>query len=309
MFTSDPNTILPPCKFRTKHTLHGVSSTDANRFIIRVHLNTGHGELKSVGFVASAYAKRPWEAPDNAYHSGSREQLAELAASHITQYKDGTWREPTKFISGSYSLAYVLFEALRRQRNAWNRSGKSEILISIIDLAEVPNDKWLATELVGAYWTHAAFFARWAQEVLIYGHIPSRAVVATMSVNSFFDCLPRWCQSIREDIHSHSLKSTEDVVDQLKILAKENNMLEEEDVLLVHSIESSLATLRNPSASEDAIDRVSRFAAIFCWWPKWIMGTDPKNGKADKFANDACDEAERDLRETRVVRSGYARVV
>ncbi|KAJ7818548.1 hypothetical protein B0H14DRAFT_2601265, partial [Mycena olivaceomarginata] len=63
-------------------------------------------------------------------------QLAELAASHITQYKDGTWREPTKFISGSYSLAYVLFEALRRQRNAWNRSGKSEILISIIDLAE-----------------------------------------------------------------------------------------------------------------------------------------------------------------------------
>ncbi|KAJ7800295.1 hypothetical protein B0H14DRAFT_3490803 [Mycena olivaceomarginata] len=258
MFTSDPNTILPPCKFRTKHTLHGVSSTDANWFIIRVHLNTGHGKRRITHTT-----------PVPAHNSQSSQ------ASHITQYKDGTWREPTKFISGSYSLAYVLFEALRRQRNAWNRSGKSEILISIIDLAEVPNDKWLATELVGAYWTHAAFFARWAQEVLIYGHIPSCAVVATMSVNSFFDCLPRWCQSIRKDIHSHSLKSTEDVVDQLKILAKENNMLEEEDVLLVHSIESSLATLRNQSASEDAIDRVSRFAAIFCWWPKWIMGTDP----------------------------------
>ncbi|KAJ7800296.1 ribonuclease H-like domain-containing protein [Mycena olivaceomarginata] len=42
---------------------------------------------------------------------------------------------------------------------------------------------------------------------------------------------------------------------------------------------------------------------IFRWIPR------AENGKADKFANDACDEAERDLRETRVVRSGYARVV
>ncbi|KAJ6581793.1 hypothetical protein B0H19DRAFT_1116505 [Mycena capillaripes] len=279
MFGSNPNTILPPSRFKTNHTLNGVSSNDANRFIIRVHLSVGPGELTPVGFVASAHAERPWEAPNNAYHSCSREELESLAAAHITQYKDKTWNAPTKFISGSYSLAYVLFEALRRRFQNRNRPGDFEILISIIDLAEIPNDKWLATELVGAYWRDAAFFARWAQEVLVYGHIPHRAVVATMSVNNFFDCLPRWC-NIREDIKPGSLWSTEAVVDRLKILAKENVTSEEEDALLIHSVESSLATLGNLSTSAEAIESVSRFAAIFCWWPKWIIGTDPSEYSA-----------------------------
>ncbi|KAJ7019798.1 hypothetical protein C8F04DRAFT_1146704 [Mycena alexandri] len=277
MAASPPDTIIPPCKFEDVHTFYSVSSNDANRFIFRIHLSVKYGMLRPEGFIASANTETPLDAMSNARYIGSGEELRRLASAHITQYKDGTWRQPTSFISASYSLPYTLFEAQRRTLQSWSRPHGSEILISIIDTTAIPNsDIWLGTELVGAYGPpHAAYFARWAQEVLVYRFIPRAAVVATMSVGSFLDCLPRWCSDIKHSIEPNCLWSTESVVGHLRALARCKHTLEEQEELLAQSVERSLATLRLPFTSEEAVDSVSRLAAIFYWWPRWIVRTDP----------------------------------
>ncbi|KAJ7656240.1 hypothetical protein DFH06DRAFT_468326 [Mycena polygramma] len=273
MTTSNFYTILPPSRFGTNHTLADVSSVAANRYVFRVHLSIGQGALTPRGFVASAFTNWRSDAPGESPYSGK--ELAEVAAAHINQLKHKTWGQPTEFVSCSYSLPYVLFEASRRNSILWNRPDNSEILISIIDLWEIPSDKWLGTELVGAYWKQAPFFSRWAQEVLVFGHIPLAAVTATMSMDSFFDCLPRWCSGVRGDIRQGCLWSTEAVVHHLKILAMDNDTPEERKALLIQSVERSIPALHIPSTSADPIDRTSQLAAIFCWWPRWITGTDP----------------------------------
>ncbi|KAJ6581794.1 hypothetical protein B0H19DRAFT_1251961 [Mycena capillaripes] len=176
--TSPLNAILPPCRFGTKlnDTLSGISFSDANRFIFRIHLSVGHGELKPVGFIASVYDERPWEAPNSAYHLGSREEFLSLAAAHINQYKDKTWEAPTEFISGSYSLPYVLFEALQRHaKPEWTRPAGSEILISIIDLAQ------------GLQTVHHRL-ARETAEETVYRHGGDDGAVRDVSINENFLC-------------------------------------------------------------------------------------------------------------------------
>ncbi|KAJ7180851.1 hypothetical protein C8R46DRAFT_1070768 [Mycena filopes] len=272
-----PTAVIPPCKFENGHTFNSVSSNDANRFIFRVHLNVKHGIIWPEGFIASAHARLPLDVLSNARHGGSREELQRLAAAHITQYKDGTWGQPTDFISASYSLPYTLFEAHRRASQRWNRPPESEVLISVIDTKLIPNDNlWLGTELVGAHGPgHASFFARWAQEVLVYGLIPRAAIVSTMSLPSFLDCLPRWCSDIKDSINPSCLWSTESVTGHLRALARCKHTLEAQDELLAQAVECGLATLRPKSADAEAVDSVARFAAIFCWWPRWIVRTDP----------------------------------
>jgi hypothetical protein len=63
----------------------------------------------------------------------------------------------------------------------------------------------------------------------------------------------------------------------MKRLAEEKDTQEGEGALIEKSVD-----LRNPlpknMAEFDNIphgDAISAFAAIFCWWPKWITGTDP----------------------------------
>ncbi|KAJ7117715.1 hypothetical protein C8R44DRAFT_791314 [Mycena epipterygia] len=290
---SDPYAVLPPVRFGTRHTLralrelHGPNSP--NRYIFRIHRGTGFGApIRDIGFIASTHSSFPQDTPIN-YTGPSLEALQRIAAAHITQYNDGTWCMPTDFISASYSLPYVLFECQRRAVvQHW--LPPDDIWISVIDTAKIPSDAWLGTELVGAYWTKAAFFARWAQEVLVYGWIPNDAIVVTVPAQRIFDCVRPWCGEIKNRIQKDDLWSTEVVAAALTELAREyvdgtEEAEEEQAALFAQSVEQSIAVLRNtlPTSMDtfttrihaDAVDTIARLAAMFCWWPKWITGTNP----------------------------------
>ncbi|KAK7048469.1 hypothetical protein R3P38DRAFT_1866700 [Favolaschia claudopus] len=276
---SDPSTIVPSDKFTTKHTFEGITSQDSQRYFYRVHAGTAgfHGALHpAYGFLAS---KRPLPLR----FTGSGEQLRDLAAKHINQYKyPGRDRSASPFVSGSYSLAYTLFES--RRRAAYHGTINPYLpYISIIDSKKLGPDVWLGTEIVGAWYEDESFFARWAEEVLVYRQIPASAIVCTLSLDILCSLLPPWCDGLKDNIKLTSLWSTEAVGDALRNLSSNNNTPGDEEALLEKAVKESMALLRllpNSLAESDAntphiVDFVARFAAIFCWWPKWTADTDP----------------------------------
>ncbi|KAJ7698901.1 hypothetical protein B0H17DRAFT_1196491 [Mycena rosella] len=163
------------------------------------------------------------------------------------------------------------------------------IFATAVAARKITSDVWLGTELVGAYDSKAALFARRAQEVLVYKAIPSDALVVTLTMEDFFGCLPGWCEGINTQIADGSLPSTEAVVRALAELARDfdNNLEEEWEKLATQSVQRGIAMLRSQilpismgsfdehTTHADAVHRIARLAAIFCWWPKWITGTDP----------------------------------
>ncbi|KAJ7716137.1 hypothetical protein B0H16DRAFT_1614508, partial [Mycena metata] len=158
---------------------------------------------------------------------------------------DGTRDQPSQFISASFSLAYALFET--RRWNAFHWCNTTQI--SVIDPSKIPADI-------------DTFFARWAQEALVYGHIPHEAIIFTGDLEVFLGCLPRWC-------NRNYVGSTEQMVTVLSAAARDpdNDTAEQQRVLLNHSVERSIKLLRR--------NKISRFAIIWCWWPKWITSQNP----------------------------------
>ncbi|KAJ7509893.1 hypothetical protein B0H11DRAFT_2216763 [Mycena galericulata] len=249
---SHPSTVLPPSRLRSDHTYGDLTSNPANRLIYRAHAPTGRGALTNIGFLSSS-----WPA---------RIQVESVAAfSHVTQWRDGTTHSPTPFVSATFSLAHAF----------------------IIDTAKIPNTAWLATEFVGTSGSDAAFFARAAQEVLVYECIPFEAVVVPMALDDFLQCLPRWCANIGRQIRWNQFRSTEDVVEALAHAASlpANNAPGEESTLVMQSVEQSIRMLQRtlPASMADydrvihanMVDEIARLAALFVWWPRWITGTDP----------------------------------
>ncbi|KAJ7931683.1 hypothetical protein B0H13DRAFT_1857662 [Mycena leptocephala] len=284
MATYDPS-FLPPDRFYTNQTFPSLITHLANQRLFRVHALDGRGApIPGTGFISSAYDTTPSEAQYNAHYTGRDPlQLKRCASAHITQWKDGTESMPSVFISTSFSLAYALFEARR-----WNaRYGCTTTQISVIDPLKIPSDKWLGTELIGAWWETPSFFARWAEEALIYGHIPHEAIVFTASLETFLSLLPRWCGDIIPQIRRYEVRSSENMVQVLASAAEDpaNNTVEKQEELLVDSVRQSITLLGhllpsqmqnyNVNIHADAVDKISRFAAIFCWWPEWITSTDP----------------------------------
>ncbi|KAJ7367000.1 hypothetical protein DFH08DRAFT_836210 [Mycena albidolilacea] len=158
--------------------------------------------------------------------------------------------------------------------------------ISIIDSWKLKADAWLATELT--------FFRPMGGGVGVQADSPhrSRRQHPRLPVNDFFDYLPNWCHGggeFRKQIRVN-LWSIEAVAGEMKRLAEEKDTQEGENALIEKSVDRSIALLRNllpKNMAEfdniphgDAMDTISAFAAIFCWWPKWITGTDPGSGRA-----------------------------
>ncbi|KAJ7180859.1 hypothetical protein C8R46DRAFT_1070776, partial [Mycena filopes] len=203
--------------------------------------------------------------------------LQTAAHAHVPQWKYGTSDLSSPFLSASYSLAYALFEARR-----WNiRHRCTDTQISIIDTAEIPSDMWLATELVGATCSHAAWFARAAEELLIYHRIPCRAVVVTLSLDELWDFLPGWCADIKPRVCGRYITSTSNMVSAL-LVAYDHNKSDAQAAVMEQSVPRSLDLLLrlnvNLSSSEDvdyAVDKLAGVAAIFCWWTSWIKNVDP----------------------------------
>jgi hypothetical protein len=271
--------ILPRFQVERFHEYSNLISNPANRYIYRVHPAAGRGALiPRRGFVS-------YGCPSSAtgHYTEQFEDLVDLAVTHVTQWKNKTSRLPSPFVSASFSLAYALFEACR-----WNERYRcTDTQISIIDTANIKSDTCLATELVGATWTEAGFFARRAQEVLIYQFIPCDAVVATMSLDALLDCLPPWSDEVKPRILRRETCTTYGVAYALVEAARPpaNHTPEVEVAVLIPSIERSIQMLRHtlppsmknfdPSAHADAIDQIARLASLFCWWSKWLAGVDP----------------------------------
>ncbi|KAJ6527267.1 hypothetical protein DFH09DRAFT_1414541 [Mycena vulgaris] len=220
---------------------------------------------------------------NNTHYGGPDADLGRRASAHITQWKDRTESAPSPFISASFSIAYALFEARRWNARYWCNNTQ----ISVIDTKKITSDAWIATELVGAWYNTDMFFARWSEEALVYGCIPQDAVVVTAPLETFFACLPRWCSDVTVQIRSRKiLRSTEAVAGELAEAAENpaNNTPDEQAQLLEQSVNRSIHMLRgilppmrtyNKHIHADAVDKIARLAAIFCWWPKWITRTDP----------------------------------
>ncbi|KAJ6508631.1 hypothetical protein C8R45DRAFT_968058 [Mycena sanguinolenta] len=275
----EPEYIVPKDRFATNHTYQKIRLHPAQRYFYRVHRERGHGAFKpGVGFRASSCATM--HPPIDAQYPGDYIVLRKMASKHITQYKDHTWTQPTDFVSGSYSLPYVLFETRRRNlRDPGNR-----MHISVIDSWKLTADAWLGTELVGAWWNRDTFFARWAEEVLVYKHVPHHAVVITRPADDFFRFLPHWCSGpeFRQEIGRWSTRA---VANHIRGLVEQAYTSQAKRLLIESSVARStilLKTVLPPDMEHfdecthaEAVDTIARFAAIFCWWPEWITGTDP----------------------------------
>ncbi|KAJ7251357.1 hypothetical protein C8J57DRAFT_1520699 [Mycena rebaudengoi] len=351
-YPSEPATVLPPFALGSEHTYAKLVSQPANRFVYRVHSSTGDGALiPSVGFVASRFLRGTALPTSSELDlSQTHTQLVRDAYSHVLQ-----WKYPgadSFFVSASFSIAYALHEAGRR--NA--ATGSTNTQISVIDTSRIGVPALLATQLVGASDNEAAFFARRAQEILVCALIPETAVVFTAPLDIFLHFLPRWCDHLKPAIRHHgysstsdrhgppagpraltrtrtrknphpwsrcliagggsqtgtdgstkilesdpypypdrpvpgarrgwpdpcrSLSSTEDCAYALANAALNpgNDSPEEHAVLLRQSVARSLLILQDMLPETDQhepdAEAVARFAAIFCWWPRWIINADP----------------------------------
>ncbi|KAJ6514926.1 hypothetical protein C8R47DRAFT_496473 [Mycena vitilis] len=279
MPTSPENFILPYLKLESFHDYHNLKSNPANRYIYLVH--RPDALIPREGFVSPG-CPLPINDPLRGHFTGQF-NLKKAAEAHVTQWKNRTSYRHSQFLSASFSLAYALFEARR-----WNERYRcTDTQISIIDPAAIQSDAWLATQLVGANNHDAAYFARWAQEVLILHCIPAAAVVVTMSLDVLLDCIPPWSDEVKPRIRSRELNSTHWVADALAEAARNHadHNPEGEVVVMMQSIEQSIRLLRHtlpssmknfdPSMHTRTIDSVARLATLFCWWSKWLIGAPP----------------------------------
>nr|GAT47369.1 predicted protein [Mycena chlorophos] len=279
------SSILPPGRLQSGHTYAKVTSHRANSYIFRVHRQSGRGRLiPGVGFVATAYDSAPETAKRNIHSQESAKELAAAASEHITQWVDGTHPSlRSKFVSGSFSLPYTLFEARR-----WNHVFHCDTtLISVIDPMKIPGDAWLGAQLVGVHGSNKdARFARWAQEVLVYGHIPYDAVVFTAPLDTYcYSLLPPWCNPVIDLVISRTLKSTEAVVDAFCDLARRCTP-EDERKLVDHVVAQSVKELQEGRFNDHnaSADEVAWLAAFFAWWPRRMRGVHPQEFLDLKFA-------------------------
>ncbi|KAJ7119472.1 hypothetical protein C8R44DRAFT_877898 [Mycena epipterygia] len=234
------STILPPFRFGRDDNYRSLSSNPANRFIFRVHSATGDGALiPHVGFVPHGSSTLV----NDSHHTASWASLSRAAKHHVTQWTNKTRDTSSIFVSASYSISYALFEARRRDF----LPSHNQPHISIIDTSKIKSDAWLAAELIDDWMYPKISFAQCAQEILVCGGIPYNAVVITMPMDEFFDCLPGWCDGFKLAINPRRFWTSEAVASALAWAAKDpaNNTADEEATLVHDSATRSIGMLRH----------------------------------------------------------------
>ncbi|KAJ7363802.1 hypothetical protein DFH08DRAFT_1015326 [Mycena albidolilacea] len=157
---------------------------EEKELFLRVHRKHDHGALTSRRFLSSAESLLVLSHHASVrYPDSLGQELKRSASTHVTQWKNYTWDQPSPFVSMARSVPYVLFES--RRRDLLHSANQPHI--SIIDAAKLiqTTDIWLATDLLGNKYQQDVFFARRA-EVLAYSRTPLDAVVAAVPLNSFF---------------------------------------------------------------------------------------------------------------------------
>ncbi|KAF7308895.1 hypothetical protein MKEN_01089900 [Mycena kentingensis (nom. inval.)] len=279
---------LPVYQLRPQHTYAALVQYPAQGFAFRVHTETETGCLKPHGFVAPLYAdfvpdRIPW------IPLTLDEKPEPLANKHIMQWHNDEWPFlDSPYISCSMSLAYALWEAAR-----WNRRWRCQSTqISVIDLSKLRpgGDVRMGVELVGAFYNTAAYYSRWAQEILIVGHIPRDAVVFTGSFEVMSSFLPTWCNTPVQQIREQKVGSTQRATEVLQAAALADGQSQEARKALMDHVVSRSIELHQEMHMEHLpqdfgeyseyrhrpiVDEIAKFASIFCWWPRRMTRSNP----------------------------------
>ncbi|KAI0083781.1 hypothetical protein BDY19DRAFT_987807 [Irpex rosettiformis] len=122
----------------------------------------------------------------------------------VAQHMDWTTRAASPFISTSFSFAWALWEAIRR----YHTGIKHNVEIAVIDARAVADRSTTAVELLMKasskerhkdHWKWYRF-ALESQDVLVWGHIPGTAILASIPLLQILNRLPSYflCHNIND---------------------------------------------------------------------------------------------------------------
>ncbi|OCH94614.1 hypothetical protein OBBRIDRAFT_789091 [Obba rivulosa] len=173
---------------------------DNNPFLFRVHTprrttTSRHdtepcfvGQLFSDSFASSTFRGASPQSPS------SRLSPSVGTYADVANHLDWTTRSTSPYVSTSFSFAWAIWEATRR----YHHSLKHSVEIAVIDAKGVSGRAVTAVELLrqaGPKERHKDHwkwyrFALEAQDVLIWGHIPETAVLASIPLTDVLNKLP-----------------------------------------------------------------------------------------------------------------------
>lgn len=199
--TSEANyaSALPQYGFGPQVTFEGLLT--GNPFLFRVYTPHGHPpqyEGSDPYFVGAKY--------DDAFSSAafrsrgpepsSSRTAAGCTYADVIQHLDWTRRTESPYISTSFSFAWAIWEAIRR----YHLGVKHDVEIAVIDARAIADHSVTAVELLMKaspkerhrdHWKWYRF-ALESQDVLVWGHIPGNAVLASIPLLHILSKLPSY---------------------------------------------------------------------------------------------------------------------
>ncbi|KAF7790648.1 hypothetical protein EIP86_001604 [Pleurotus ostreatoroseus] len=191
---------LPQYGFGPEVTFEGLVA--GNPFLFRVHTPRAQPpeyDSSEPYFVGAKYSDEFSSAAISS--SSPRSQPTEPASSTCTyadvvRHLDWTTRQSSPYISASFSFAWAIWEAIRR----YHANVKHDVEIAVIDARAVSDRSITAVELLmrGSpkerhrdHWKWYRF-ALESQDVLVWGHIPGSAVLASIPLLQILNKLPSY---------------------------------------------------------------------------------------------------------------------
>ncbi|TCD63652.1 hypothetical protein EIP91_005132 [Steccherinum ochraceum] len=193
-----PSTILPQYGFGPDVTFDKL--LEGNPYLFRVHTpkaSTPSHESTEPYFVGGKYND---EFASAAFKSpcpiSSANNFANRTYEDVIRHMDWTTRGDSPYISTSFSFAWAVWEAIRR----YHVNVKHNIEIAVIDARAVADRSVTAAELLMKgtpkdrhkdHWKWYRFAVE-AQDVLVWGHVPTEAVLASVPLLSILSRLPTY---------------------------------------------------------------------------------------------------------------------
>ncbi|THH30499.1 hypothetical protein EUX98_g3705 [Antrodiella citrinella] len=194
-----PSTILPQYGFGPDLSFDKL--LEGNRYLFRVHSPKLHpptyegtepyfiGGKYSDEFTSAAF-KSPCPTSASAVNGANR------MYEDVIRHMDWTTRADSPYISTSFSFAWAIWEAIRR----YHVNVKHDIEIAVIDARAVADRSVTAAELLMKgtpkerhkdHWKWYRFAVE-AQDVLVWGHIPTEAVISSIPLLQILSKLPTY---------------------------------------------------------------------------------------------------------------------
>ncbi|KAI0787002.1 hypothetical protein C8Q75DRAFT_734511 [Abortiporus biennis] len=174
---------------------------ESNRFLFRVYTpktHPPHYDGTEPYFLGSKYND---EISSATFHSAlpsspCSSKVGGRTYADVVQHMEWTNRSSSPFVSASFSFAWAIWEAIRR----YHANVKHDVEIAVIDAHAVADRAVTAAELLvkGSpkerhkdHWKWYRFAVE-AQDVLVWGYIPTSAVVASVPLLQILSRLPTY---------------------------------------------------------------------------------------------------------------------